>query len=326
MSSDTARSALSEEELDGIEKRCNVATSEPWSSDLDIFDSSDGIVALVTSEGHGKEGLFLTIGIDVPYPAAAEWTPDQQALADAAWEYAKTSQELKDARFVAAARTDVPRLLAEVRRLRTESEKLGTAVVGWATRSTDDCEARSIMHRRAQLAEAETQRVLRGYEEIVAERDAALASLRSTRAALEEANKNADRWRQEFEQQAEARRQEQGGYPGRLSDVIDEAFGLQPPMPPADLITRLERGLFELRRERDEARAALEEARRERERLTPLVAKLIRNCYGEHVACRNDNCGNKACETLRALGVRSLQQLERDTALAGAERGESDGR
>ena len=110
---------------------------------------------------------------------------------------------------------------------------------------------------------------------LTAERDEARVSLASMTEACEGASvrhvqlhAECDRWRREFEQQSAARRDDQGGYPGRLSDVVNEAFGLQPVMTNAELLTVMERGLFDMRRDiasRDatiaELRALLAEAR-----------------------------------------------------------------
>lgn len=78
-------------DLDGIEARANAATPGPWCTDSwEIYQGSE-------------------------YEAGAEWIGETcrgrvEGLA----------QDRADAAFVAAARTDVPALLAEVRRLRAE--------------------------------------------------------------------------------------------------------------------------------------------------------------------------------------------------------------
>lgn len=98
---------LSDEELAAIEARAASATPGPWKSELDIFDpEGQAIVACFSDEGINVLGMLET---------------DERAPTgplDDAWERARASQEMKDATFCAHAREDIPRLLAEIRRLR----------------------------------------------------------------------------------------------------------------------------------------------------------------------------------------------------------------
>lgn len=92
---------LTEVELDGIERRASQATPGPW------------VPWLESREGIGGES-FIELGADgvddlqmyVAYSPARPAGPD--AATDA------------DLDFIAHARQDVPRLVAEVRRLRDE--------------------------------------------------------------------------------------------------------------------------------------------------------------------------------------------------------------
>ncbi|MEQ1703045.1 MAG: hypothetical protein ABMA25_23300 [Ilumatobacteraceae bacterium] len=79
---------LPDEELDAIERRCSAALPGPWQSIIEGRDMTSGSSFIMT----GSDDLYLSTG----GPAVS---------------YA-------DHDFIAAARQDVPRLLAEVRRLR----------------------------------------------------------------------------------------------------------------------------------------------------------------------------------------------------------------
>jgi hypothetical protein len=92
MSGDTdapLRGELSSEELDQIEARCAAAVSGPWKSFIEGRDHTSGSSFIMTGSPDQR-------GPDIELSGA-------------------TSQ---DQDFIAHAREDVPRLLAEIRRLR----------------------------------------------------------------------------------------------------------------------------------------------------------------------------------------------------------------
>lgn len=82
---------ISEAELDAMSDRANAATPGPWESSIEGRDHSSGDSFILTSDPDGtrsERDLYLTGGTDA------------------------------DQDFIAAARTDVPRLIGEVRRLK----------------------------------------------------------------------------------------------------------------------------------------------------------------------------------------------------------------
>jgi hypothetical protein len=100
------------------------ASPEPWTADLDQFSEEDGVVACVSN---AATDLLFTggPGIRTVSPErfehiedGAPWTAEDEATRNAAWASARESQDLKDAAFIAASRTLVPALIAEVERLR----------------------------------------------------------------------------------------------------------------------------------------------------------------------------------------------------------------
>lgn len=85
-STDTAHQPLTDQQLSGIEARANAATPGPWCTDSwEIYQGAE-------------------------YEAGAEWIGETCRAGE-------MDDSRADAEFVAAARTDVPALLAEVRRL-----------------------------------------------------------------------------------------------------------------------------------------------------------------------------------------------------------------
>lgn len=91
-----------------IEARLAAATEGPWAADLDIFDCEEcEIEACVSNMG---TTILFTSGTD-------QNTRGSDSEREAAWIAADKSQELKDAAFIAHARTDIPALLAEIDRL-----------------------------------------------------------------------------------------------------------------------------------------------------------------------------------------------------------------
>lgn len=86
-------SELTDEDLSAIEARCNDATPGPWTSMIEGRDHISGDSFIMVGSGSArKEDMYITVGGN---PAS-----------------------VADQDFIAAARQDVPRLLAELRRLR----------------------------------------------------------------------------------------------------------------------------------------------------------------------------------------------------------------
>jgi hypothetical protein len=84
---------LPSEELDAIAERCSTATPGPWRAFVEGRDHVSGDSFIMTGEGKSR-GPDMYVTLDgVPASPA-------------------------DLDFIAAAREDIPRLIAEVRRLR----------------------------------------------------------------------------------------------------------------------------------------------------------------------------------------------------------------
>ena len=110
---------MTDEELAKIEARANAATAGPWARDM----YEDG------EEGEGPHGV---------HPGSrGEWVESRDVVSYAASdvgtvEIAAGCYTDADAAFIAAARADVPALVAEVRRLRSgiESAQGHAALLG----------------------------------------------------------------------------------------------------------------------------------------------------------------------------------------------------
>ena len=85
---------LTDEELDAIEARCEAASAGPW-------------VSMVEGRDHTSGSSFIRTG----------------AVDDRGENIELTGATVSDQDFIAHARQDVPRLLAEVRRLRRLSDE-----------------------------------------------------------------------------------------------------------------------------------------------------------------------------------------------------------
>jgi hypothetical protein len=88
---------MTDDELDAGERRAQAATPGPWVSYVEGRDHDSG------------DSFILTAGPDL-YISYDEWPEDQRQ--------ANEQRRANDMDFIAAARQDVPRLIAEVRRLR----------------------------------------------------------------------------------------------------------------------------------------------------------------------------------------------------------------
>ncbi len=90
---DDSQSYLSDDELARIEARCNAATPSPW-------------IAYVEGRDHTSGSSFIKTG------------PPKQRGQD----IELTGATVEDHDFIAGARQDIPRLIAEIRRLRSSHE------------------------------------------------------------------------------------------------------------------------------------------------------------------------------------------------------------
>jgi hypothetical protein len=91
---------ITDEELDALERRADAATAGPWTS-------------YIEGRNQGPGDSFIGTGDPVQtdmYIHYLEWPQDQQE--------ANKQRLANDMDFIAAARQDVPRLVAEVRRLK----------------------------------------------------------------------------------------------------------------------------------------------------------------------------------------------------------------
>lgn len=111
---------LSEQQLAEIRSRAEAATEGPWGAYEDSTGRLD-IVASLKETGYGYTGRRqIAQTVDLPMdndPNHRDWDDE-----------ADEEQSRADGKFIAAARTDVPLLLAEVDRLRTERDEFADRV------------------------------------------------------------------------------------------------------------------------------------------------------------------------------------------------------
>lgn len=94
---------MTPEQLDEIEARANRATEGPWTVSETVDET--------------EYGSYTACGVQPIAPL--EWYSDSDVA-----HVALEPMVEEDAKFIAAARTDVPNLVAEVRRLRAQVEAL----------------------------------------------------------------------------------------------------------------------------------------------------------------------------------------------------------
>lgn len=109
---------MSPEELAAIRARSDAALAGPWKAELDVFEHDVPEIEVVI--GDVGRALFFTIGTDIVDTGGGMLRPI--APTDGPWERAAKSQAMRDGQFIAAARSDVPRLLLEVAGLERENE------------------------------------------------------------------------------------------------------------------------------------------------------------------------------------------------------------
>ncbi len=102
--------SLSDHELSSIEARINATTPGPWYFHLLDDDWAMNLVAISTIPDEEHVGDRANFDPGTVIAATLVQHPRYVCGADERWD--------ENARFIAAARTDVPRLIAEVRRLR----------------------------------------------------------------------------------------------------------------------------------------------------------------------------------------------------------------
>jgi hypothetical protein len=97
---------MDEREFLAIEARAKAATDGPWRWEDQYADSGDGPYFQVRSES-------VYTNMQTGMEADDQTAPDEIAMGTVAMDLGED-----DARFIAHARTDVPALLTEIRRLR----------------------------------------------------------------------------------------------------------------------------------------------------------------------------------------------------------------
>lgn len=149
---------MTDEELKAARELCDGATPGPWQADLDMV-SDHVITALV----HDGDRYTFSAHLDTDHEVWAEtegqWTDVDSKNRDEKWRLAREGQELRDATFIAAARTLVPQLLDEIERLRnpplTEAQVIAALHEGAAERAAaeGDNAWTSLLHQRQELTE-----------------------------------------------------------------------------------------------------------------------------------------------------------------------------
>jgi hypothetical protein len=97
-------------ELDAIEARAAAATSGPWFVRFLDDEAAMNLVAISTSPDTGRDERWPEFDCGTIVAATLIQQPRYVDVADDRWD--------ENARFVASARSDVPRLVSEIRRLR----------------------------------------------------------------------------------------------------------------------------------------------------------------------------------------------------------------
>lgn len=103
---------MTKEELNTIQKRADAATPGPWTSVASDGSRLVKLVKLAYPRHHPKNANEVLACTNVDKPGL---------LANVSHDY---RNGINDAEFMAHARQDIPRLLSEVRELRTRLEEL----------------------------------------------------------------------------------------------------------------------------------------------------------------------------------------------------------
>lgn len=136
-------------------------TKGEWMADLDVFDSSEGIVACVSN---AKTELLFTagtvLGVDTT-PLDAPWTLERAAKRNDEYAQARESQELRDATGIASARNALPTIAATLRAAITEISTLEARRVHVEARTKEIIDERDVaIFRATEAIAAERMRVV----------------------------------------------------------------------------------------------------------------------------------------------------------------------
>jgi hypothetical protein len=101
---------VTNEELEEIELRCEAATPGPWFVRHLDDDYAMNLTAVSTTPDTGQGERWPNFDSTTIVAATLVQQPRYVDLADGRWD--------ENARFIAHARTDIPRLVAEIKRLR----------------------------------------------------------------------------------------------------------------------------------------------------------------------------------------------------------------
>ncbi|MEU8971291.1 hypothetical protein AB0D11_18815 [Streptomyces monashensis] len=112
--------SVSDEELDDLEELVQAATPGPWFVRVLDDDHAMNLVAVSTVPDTGASERSRTFDCQEIVAATLVQQPRYVDIADERWD--------ENARFIAAARECVPRLIAEIRRLREQMDTAQTAV------------------------------------------------------------------------------------------------------------------------------------------------------------------------------------------------------
>ncbi|MCM0678516.1 hypothetical protein NCC78_28145 [Micromonospora phytophila] len=108
--------ALTDAELDDIQQRVEAASPGPWYVRLLDDSHAAGLVAVGTAPDTGRGERWPDFPADEMIAATLVQFPERYVdCADERWD--------ENATFIAHARHDVPRLLAEIRRLRAQLQR-----------------------------------------------------------------------------------------------------------------------------------------------------------------------------------------------------------
>lgn len=184
----TSDERMTEEALAAIEARAAAATQGPWEVDVAYLGNRESVhYALRTRDRlpeHPWSPAFLLWACGaLGHPSWQRWLEWQQRVPGMVEPYRRDERIEADMRFLAAARTDVPALVAEVRRLRSEVARAeGQAEASEVSRAR--WERMAVRLERERDAAAGTSRMRGAREREVAAMRAALETARHALATL----------------------------------------------------------------------------------------------------------------------------------------------
>lgn len=147
------------EELAAWEAACEAAPLGPWTAELDVFDSEEGIE--VCLHGPDLPAWMFTAGTDVP------------AQGEGIWVRAEVTKAMAVGRLCALARTALPRTIRALREAMKRKADLRAEVD--ALRATNAAQASKVARLHGELTEASKECVeaLDEVERLTRERDEA---------------------------------------------------------------------------------------------------------------------------------------------------------